>query len=108
MGFITAAIVGGLVLGAASVKNARDERRAVEKRTKQQEKRARNLARESDPLADTGAEIEIGTEGMTRSEQAGTTQSSKTKKKQTASTAINRGSAGGVGGLLRSSARDLF
>lgn len=105
MGFITAAIVGGLVLGAGAAvsasKNAKKQRRQAQAIAKQQETEARNLAAQGDVLDDTGADIEIGTEGTGPGSGARRSGTGRTRKAQTSGTAIGRGSAGGVGGLLR-------
>jgi hypothetical protein len=97
MGFITAAIVGGLVLGAVGVNNAardaRQQRQVQERQIEKQETQARNLARTPTVLEDTGAEIDIGTDGDTSDRQGSTGPRRTTKPRQK--------SAGTVGGLFR-------
>lgn len=112
MGFITAAIVGGLVLGGAAAvnqaKNAKKQRQQTKKIADQQEREARNLAAQGDPLLDTGADIEIGTEGTdTMSGQRSTT-GSKTRKRPTSQSSLGGAQAGGVGGLIRNTAGSVL
>lgn len=94
MGFITAAIVGGLVLGAVSVQDARKSRRSQEKSMDKQERQARNLARTPTVLEDTGADIQVGTDGETGDRQASSGPRSTRKPKREVGT-------GTVGGLFR-------
>lgn len=104
MGFITAAIVGGLVLGAIgvnrAVNNAQDDRKAQEQLMIKQQEEAktlqRNSARQPLTLDEAGAEIQIGTDGATEDRSANATGTSKAAAKQRRSGAI-----GGLGNMMR-------
>jgi hypothetical protein len=93
MGFITAAIVGGLVLGAAAVNDASKDRKAQQRAMDKQEREARNLARTPTVLEDTGADIQIGTDGEAEDRQV-TTGPRRTKTQRQVM-------SGTVGGLFR-------
>lgn len=103
MGFVTAALVGGIVLGGMAVTDARKGRKATERAMKKQETEARNLARTPTVLDDTGADIQIGTDGDTSDREGTKAPSSKSTAKTTARTIGglmgNRG-AGGLSSML--------
>lgn len=93
MGFITAAIVGGLVLGAKAVGDANKSRRAQQRVMDNQEREARNLARTPTVLEDTNADIQIGTDGDTADRDVSRAPRRTKQQREVV--------AGTVGGLLR-------
>lgn len=99
MGFITAAIIGGALLGGLAINEQKKARKSTEANMAKQEGRARNLARAPTVLDDTGAEIELGTDGVGDDTATGTT-----KKVAKARKSVAGQGSGGLGAALGPSA----